>query len=69
MLTLIAQTPHGTGESQLTEAEGLALAQFVKRIGWSEMRGNAIDDDEAYLMRDALSKLQKVLAESGFAPR
>ncbi|TDN69286.1 hypothetical protein [Paraburkholderia sp. BL10I2N1] len=53
----------------MTEAKGLALAQFEKRIRWSEMRGNGIHDDEAYLMRGALSMLQKVLAESGVALR
>ncbi|WP_429319806.1 DUF7706 family protein [Paraburkholderia sp. GAS448] len=52
-MTLIVQTPHGTGESQSTEAKGLALAQVEKRIGWSEMRGNGIHDDEACLTRDA----------------
>ena len=54
---------------ELTEQEAMALAQFVKRVGWSEMRDNAVDDDEAYLIRDAISKIQDDLAEKGFAPR
>lgn len=55
--------------TELSDAQALALAQLVKRIGWQEVRVNAVDDDEAYLMRGALSALQKSLAESGYAPR
>ena len=39
---------------ELEPAQALALAQFVKRVGWSEIRQNAVDDDEAYAMREAL---------------
>lgn len=53
----------------LPDAQALALAQLVKRLGWSEMRQNAVSDDEAYLMKDALRELQKALAAAGFAPR
>lgn len=53
----------------LEPAWALALAQFVKRVGWSEIRQNAVDDDEAYVMRDALGFLAKALKESGYAPR
>ena len=55
--------------TELSDAQALALAQLVKRVGWQEVRINAVDDDEAYLMREALSALQKGLAESGYAPR
>ena len=41
----------------------------VKRLGWSEMRQNAVSDDEAYEMKYALGELQKALAVAGFAPR
>ncbi len=54
---------------ELPDAQALALAQLVKRLGWSEMRQNAVSDDEAYLMKDALRELQKALAAAGFAPR
>ena len=54
---------------ELEPAQALALAQFVKRVGWSEIRQNAIDDDEAYAMREALVLLAKALGESGYAPR
>lgn len=49
----------------LPDRQALALAQLVKRIGWTEMRQNAVDDDEAYEMRDALGALAKALAEQG----
>ncbi|TPQ24914.1 hypothetical protein [Methylomonas koyamae] len=56
-----------TAELQPYQAE--ALAQLCKRIGWSDCRSNASNDDEAYRMMDAIAKLQRALAESGFAPR
>lgn len=56
-------------EFQLHPAQALALAQFVKRVGWSEMRENAVSDDEACEMKSALGELQKALADAGFAPR
>ncbi|MCB1754319.1 MAG: hypothetical protein KDJ38_02280 [Gammaproteobacteria bacterium] len=49
----------------ITQAQTMALAQFVKRIGWQEISNNAIDEDEAYTMRDAIEKLQKSLARKG----
>ena len=56
-------------ELLLDDAQALALAQLVKRIGWSEMRSLAVSDDEAYLMRDAVSEVAKALAAEGYAPR
>ena len=58
-----------TIELRLVEAHALALAQFVKRVGWSEFRVNAVDDAEAYEIRAAVDALQGALAEAGFAPR
>lgn len=54
---------------ELSAAQSLALAQFVKRVGWSEFRTNATDDDEAALIRSAVDVQQKSLAEAGYAPR
>lgn len=54
---------------ELDDKEAMALAQFVKRLTWSEMRACAVSDDETYLMKDAISKLQKALSEEGYAPR
>ena len=53
----------------LSDDQALALAQFVKRVTWSEMRACAVDDDEAYTIRDAIHQLDKALAEVGYAPR
>lgn len=51
------------------DAQTLALAQFVKRVGGTEMHANATDNDEAHLMRDALGEVVKALRELGYAPR
>jgi hypothetical protein len=53
----------------LCPAEALALAQLVKRIGWSELRDNAVDDPEAWLMREAVEKVARALRDVGFDPR
>ncbi|MBK5122063.1 hypothetical protein IQ288_19490 [Burkholderia sp. R-69980] len=47
--------PHGHAE--LTQAEAWALARFVKRAGWDEMQGNAVDDAEADQIRSGHSTL------------
>ena len=54
---------------ELTPQEALALSQFVKRVGWSEFRQNAVDDDEAYVIRDAVDRVAAGLAQVGYAPR
>jgi len=46
-----------------------ALALFVKRVTWAEIRDCAVDDDEARVIREALEELQQSLAEAGFTPR
>ena len=53
----------------LEPAQALALAQFVKRVRWTEVRQNAVGDDEADLMMDAMYELAKALREAGYAPR
>jgi hypothetical protein len=54
---------------ELTDSQAWALAQFVKRVGWSEMRACAEDDDEARAIRDAVSVLSVALKVGGYAPR
>jgi dissimilatory sulfite reductase (desulfoviridin) alpha/beta subunit len=54
---------------ELSDDQALALAQFVKRVGWSEFRTNAVDDNEAATIRSAVDVLQKSLADAGYAPR
>ncbi|BEM90491.1 hypothetical protein SME46J_49610 (plasmid) [Serratia marcescens] len=58
-----------TVTTELTQNQALALAQFVKRLTWSEIQACAVDEDETYEMRDAVNLLQKSLAEAGFSPR
>lgn len=53
----------------LTEDQALALAQFVKRVTWSDFRQCAVDDDEAYLIGDAVNQVARSLADKGYAPR
>lgn len=53
----------------LNEVQAMALAQFLKRVGFGEMRKNAVDDHEAYVIREVLAMIQKGLADVGFAPR
>ena len=54
---------------ELTEAEAMAYAQFLKRVSWREYRNNAVNDDETELMRDAGGKIREALSEQGYAPR
>lgn len=58
-----------TLELDITDREALALAQLAKRLTWSDMRSCAVDDDETYAIRDAVSALQNALSEHGYAPR
>jgi hypothetical protein len=49
--------------------ETLALAQFFKRLSWREVRGCAVNDDEAHLICTSVAKLQGGLARGSYAPR
>jgi hypothetical protein len=53
----------------LVHTEAVALAQFVKRVGWSEMRVNAVDDQETCDIRAAIQSLRTAISEAGLAPR
>jgi hypothetical protein len=53
----------------LTDDQISALAQFLKRAGFSDYLRLAVDKDEAYVMIDAGEKLRAALAELGYAPR
>ncbi|EDX0667167.1 hypothetical protein GS383_002659 [Salmonella enterica subsp. enterica serovar Derby] len=54
---------------RLDENETMALTQFVKRLSWSDLRGSAVSDEEAWVMKSAVEKLQQTLREEGYAPR
>ena len=70
-LILTTQNPRTeeTGFTEFEHAEAWALAQLVKRLTFNECRANAVSDDEAYLMIDALAKLQRSLINAGVNPR
>jgi hypothetical protein len=54
---------------ELPEEEAWAFAQFLKRAGYTDYRGQAIDENEACRMRDAGERLREALAGAGVAPR
>lgn len=54
---------------ELSTDQAWALAQFVKGLSWDGMRACAVNDEEAYQIRDAIYQLQKALAEAGIEPR
>lgn len=53
----------------LTDAQAWEFAQFLKRACFSDYRGHATSDDEAYHMIDAGEHIRRALAEQGYAPR
>ena len=55
--------------AQLPEAEAWAVAQFLKRSGFTDYRRFAQTDAEAYAMRDGAERIRDALAEVGIAPR
>lgn len=54
---------------EMTDHEAWCLAQFLKRVGFGEVRVNAEDENQAYVMIDAMEKVRESLAEAGYAPR
>lgn len=58
-----------TVKLELDAGHAWALALFLKRVGWSEIRGNAQDGQEAYDIRDGIEAAARALADAGYAPR
>ncbi len=56
-------------EVELPDDLALALAQFLKRVGYNDYRELAVDQQQAYEMVDAGEKVRAALAEKGYAPR
>ena len=54
---------------ELTDTEFDTLAQYLKRLTWSDYMSCAVDEDEARSMRDTLGKIEKQINDSGFNPR
>ena len=53
----------------LSEPEALALAQFIKRTGFTDYREKAVSETEAYVMQNAGEMVGRALAELGIKPR
>lgn len=56
-------------EVELPDELALALAQFLKRVGYNDYRELAVDQQQAYEMIDAGEKVRAALADKGYAPR
>lgn len=54
---------------ELSAEQAWDLAQLVKRLTFSDVRGCAADQDEAYRMVEALEVVRAALAQQGVAPR
>jgi hypothetical protein len=62
-------TDHVTIQCTMTAAEAWDLAQFLKRIGFSDFRSKSQDDAEAYGMQGAAIQVANALRDAGYAPR
>lgn len=58
-----------TIQAELSEQHAWALAEFLKRLGYSDVQPLAVDEQEAYDMIYAAEKVRAALAEKGYAPR
>jgi hypothetical protein len=54
---------------ELNAAQAWALAQLLKRIGWSDCRSLAEDEAQTHLMIEAAERVRAALAAVGYAPR
>ena len=63
------QQPLVTVNLQLPPDQAWALAEFLKRAGFSDYRQLAASDAEAYDMQAAGEAIRRELAAAGIAPR
>ena len=54
---------------ELEAEQAWALAQLVKRIGWSDCRSLAESEEQTCLMIQAAERVRAALAAAGHAPR
>jgi len=54
---------------QLTLDQAYALAELAKRIGWMDVRTNAVDDTEAHQMLAAMARVRNALSDIGVIVR
>ena len=60
---------HVTITVELDAEQAWALAQLLKRIGWSDCRALAEDEEQTRLMIAATERVRAALADVGVAPR
>lgn len=60
---------HITVHIDLPQDLAWALAQLLKRIGYSDCRSLAEDDEQAYQMIQATEQVRRALAQAGISPR
>jgi hypothetical protein len=54
---------------ELPDGLAWALTEFLKRVGYSDVRPLAVDEQEARDMLEAGEKVRVALAEKGIVPR
>lgn len=54
---------------ELSADQAEALAQFCKRVSFSDLKALSSGESEAYEMLDAIDRLRASLAEAGYNPR
>mgnify|MGYP001218954128 CR=1 FL=1 len=54
---------------ELSADQAEALAQFCKRVSFSDLKSLSSGESEAYDMLDAIDRLRAALAEAGYNPR
>jgi hypothetical protein len=54
---------------ELDDELAWALAQFVKRLGYSDCRQLAVSEEEAWQMIEATEAVRRALADADYAPR
>jgi hypothetical protein len=52
----------------LTDAQAWEFAQFLKRVYFSDYRGHATSEAQAYRMVEASERIRAALAQAGYAP-
>jgi hypothetical protein len=52
----------------LTDEQAWELAQFLKRVYYSDYRQHTTGEAEAYRMVEAGERIRRALAEQGYAP-
>lgn len=54
---------------EATPHQLMAMAQVLKRIGWTDIRKLSTSDEETYDAQYALEKIREALTEQGYNPR